>query len=572
MGNQDTKVNSPAKHIALVGFMGAGKTTVGKALAEALQRNFIDVDDAITEVTGKTISDIFRESGEVVFRARERGVIRDLLNQVEPMVIATGGGTFADPQSRSLLRSSAHTVYLKASSALLAHRLIDEDGKATRPMLAGPDPLATLNRLLDSRVAAYEESQTTVVCDHKTVSEIVTEVVNKLQNKPSQTAPANNKTAAPAVFGTSVVSHPFTSSDIDVHNTMTVASSAGEYPVIVHAEAGAWIAEAITSIARGQRIAVISDATVAGLHAAPLIKNLQNAGKQVTLLTFAPGEESKSLDTVAMIYDQLLDAGFGRNDLLVALGGGVVGDLTGFVAATYMRGIAYVQVPTTTLAAVDSSVGGKTGVNTLRGKNLVGAFYPPKAVLLSASHLATQTRRAHAAGLVEALKMAVTLDCDLFDDMIATAEALLDFEPTMLLPTILRAISLKADVVAQDEHEQGMRAVLNFGHTIGHAIEAGEGYRLLHGEAVALGMVGEAQWAEQAGLSREISKQIERGLSALDVPAHWQDARFDMAALGLDKKRVGSGVLLPIVREIGSFELRTIPMATLTEFLERARA
>ncbi|HET6343891.1 MAG TPA: 3-dehydroquinate synthase family protein, partial [Myxococcota bacterium] len=267
------------------------------------------------------------------------------------------------------------------------------------------------------------------------------------------------------------------------------------------------------------------------------------------------------------LYDELLDAGLGRADALVALGGGVVGDMTGFVASTYMRGIGYVQVPTTTLAAVDSSVGGKTAVNTRRGKNLVGTFYPPRAVLIAAAHLRTQDRRGHAAGLCEALKMAACLDAELFAEMESTAARLVSLDPAATLAIIRRAVALKAAVVSRDEREMGERAVLNYGHTLGHAIETGEGYRLLHGEAVGLGMLAEADWAESEGLATHISGQLMRALLAMNMPCEWRRAKVDVGALGLDKKRAGAEVKMPVVRTLGSYEMHNVPLAKLVSYV-----
>ena len=209
----------------------------------------------------------------------------------------------------------------------------------------------------------------------------------------------------------------------------------------------------------------------------------------VELLQFDAGETSKTLGTASRLFDQLLEMGLTRDDTLIALGGGVVGDMTGFVASTFLRGIDFIQVPTTTLAAVDSSVGGKTAVNTPRGKNLVGTFHAPKGVFIAVSHLATQEREQHGAGLVEALKMAATLDVPLFETISDQAPLLLNYDAETLLPVLAKSIQLKAFVVAEDEHERGIRAVLNYGHTIGHAIESLSNYNIPHGQAVVIGMM-----------------------------------------------------------------------------------
>lgn len=327
------------------------------------------------------------------------------------------------------------------------------------------------------------------------------------------------------------------------------------------------MADAIVSVCSGERLAVISDDTVAPLHASGLTEALRNHGRHVSLHTIVPGEAQKSLATAGDLYDRLTDAGLGRKDAIVALGGGVVGDLAGFVASTFMRGIDFVQVPTTTLAAVDASIGGKTAVNTSRGKNLVGTFYPPRAVLISLELLRTQSPRQHAAGLVEALKVAATCDAELFERIEAEAPSLLTMDPPVLLAIISTAITLKAEVVARDEREAGERMVLNYGHTIGHAIEVGEGFRLLHGEAVALGLVAEAQWAQTQGVGEDVCGRITNALSRLGVPTAWREAHIDVAAMAADKKRDGETVRIPVVPKVGTYELQTTPVQTLAAFV-----
>ena len=218
---------------------------------------------------------------------------------------------------------------------------------------------------------------------------------------------------------------------------------------------------------------------------------------------------------------------------------------------------------------MDSSVGGKTAVNTPRGKNLVGTFYPAKKVFIAASHLATQSPRQNAAGLIEALKMAATLDIELFETIVDNAQALLDFEPQTLLSILGASVAIKARVVSEDEREAGLRAVLNYGHTVGHAIEAGENFQMLHGEAVALGMIAEAQWAEMEGYGNQVSSSLRQAVESLGFIPEWRKKKIDIDALSVDKKRIGSGVKIPIVSQIGSFDFRTVPVSALAEFVKR---
>lgn len=549
-------------HIALIGFMGAGKTTVGRALAQAVGMEFVDLDEVIVKAARKSVAEIFREHGEVAFRARERAAVREVLASPTPTVIATGGGTYADPANRLSINRAARTVYLRATVDHIMERLGTPQARGLRPLLSGPDPLATVLRLLELRLPAYESCAFTVPTDDRTPDEVVLDIIQVLRLDRGGLRRTALQARRAARSGSVPTAGPL----------MHVQAGLGAYPIELRPHAGAWLAQAIVaSHPAATRWAVISDTQVAPLHAPALVASLTALGKTVTLHTFAAGETSKVLATAAHLYEALLDAELGRQDGLVALGGGVVGDLTGFVASTFLRGIAFVQVPTTTLAAVDSSVGGKTGVNTAHGKNLVGTFYPPKAVLIAGAHLQTQSPRQHAAGLVEALKMAAALDASLFHDMVRDAAALLGQDADTTLGVIARAVALKADVVSRDELETGERAVLNYGHTLGHAIETGEAYRLLHGEAVALGMVAEALWADTEGLSKDMSQTLAAALSALGVPTEWRQCTIDSAALGADKKRLGAGVRLPVVRELGSFELRTVPLSALVEYVARRK-
>ncbi len=238
-----------------------------------------------------------------------------------------------------------------------------------------------------------------------------------------------------------------------------------------------------------------------------------------TLLAFPAGEWNKTRETWGTLTDQLLAAGLGRDGAIIAVGGGVVGDLAGFVAATYLRGIPYVQVPTTLLAMIDSSIGGKTGVDTSHGKNLVGSFHQPRAVFADMLTLTTLPPVHRSAGMAEALKHGFIADADYLEDLLSHRDGILAAEPEALLQAVRRSIEIKAEVVADDEREHGRRAILNFGHTIGHAVEAVSGYGVLHGEAVAMGMAAEAELGEQLGCSDpDTAVRVRGALETFGLP------------------------------------------------------
>ncbi len=301
---------------------------------------------------------------------------------------------------------------------------------------------------------------------------------------------------------------------------------------------------------------VITDENVGEHYAQTTLKSLGNAGFSTTLATLPAGEQTKCGDRVFELYSHCIEAGLDRHSFIVALGGGVVGDLAGFVAATYLRGIPFVQVPTSLLAMVDSSVGGKTGINLPEGKNLVGAFYQPKLVLADLQTLETLAEREYRAGLAEVVKYGIIYDAPFFQMLEDHIEDLLRVGNEELLAKVVgRCCEIKADVVAQDEREGGLRAILNFGHTVGHAVEKVAGYgEVVHGEGVSIGSVFAARASvELAGLSQAGCERIERIFQALELPVNapkynWSDLR---AALSVDKKTVGGMPRFVLVSEIG---------------------
>jgi 3-dehydroquinate synthase len=290
---------------------------------------------------------------------------------------------------------------------------------------------------------------------------------------------------------------------------------------------------------RHHRIAVVSDTRVARLYGTAFVRALAARRVSCVLLKFAPGERSKTRETKARLEDRLYAAGAGRDTVIVALGGGVTGDLAGFLAATWHRGVPFLQVPTTTLAMCDAALGGKTGVDVGAGKNLVGAFHQPEALYADVATLATLPRRPFMAGLAEAVKTAVALDAALFDALERDVARLTARDMRVLARLVARVLRLKGDVVAGDPHDHGRRAVLNFGHTVAHAIESASGYRIPHGEAVAIGIVAEARAAQRAtGFPSACVDRIEVLIRALGLPS--RPPRLDPRRLGaafrLDKK------------------------------------
>ena len=331
-----------------------------------------------------------------------------------------------------------------------------------------------------------------------------------------------------------------------------VTHALGQYPVYVEPGGLGRLEPSVSEHLPGARVAMIADAAVLALLQAG---RFGRAAWEGAALTFPPGEPSKTREQWARLTDALLAQGFGRDSGIVALGGGVAGDLAGFVAATFMRGVPYVQVPTSLLAMLDASVGGKTGVDTPEGKNLIGAFHPPVAVLADPRVLTTLPERDYRGGMAEAVKHGLIADADYFAWMERDAEALLRRDQGALTRLVRRSVELKAEVVSGDEREAGRRAILNAGHTVAHALEHATAYGLPHGEAVALGLVAECALAEGLGVAPAgLGKRVAGLLGRLGLPVRLTapiDPERVVRAMGSDKKNRGAKVRFALPRELG---------------------
>ncbi|GAB3630089.1 3-dehydroquinate synthase [Pandoraea terrae] len=314
---------------------------------------------------------------------------------------------------------------------------------------------------------------------------------------------------------------------------------------------------------RGRHAVIVTNTTVAPLYAEHVAQSLASLGKQVVTVTLPDGEAYKNWQTLNLIFDQLLGAQADRKTTLVALGGGVVGDMTGFAAASYMRGVPFVQVPTTLLAQVDSSVGGKTGINHPLGKNMIGAFWQPSAVLADIGTLQTLPERELAAGLAEVIKHGAIADAEFFTWIEANIDKLNARDPQALTWAVQRSCEIKAHVVASDEREQGLRATLNFGHTFGHAIEAGLGYgEWLHGEAVGCGMVMATDLSARLGfvepaLTARVRALVAAARLPVKGPALGEDRYVDL--MRVDKKAEGGDIRFVLLNRLGQAFMTSVP-------------
>lgn len=518
-------------NLILTGFMGTGKTSVGRRVAEVLRRPFIDTDDVIAERAGKTIPEIFAEEGEPAFRQMERELCREL-SRPAGLVIATGGGTLIDPANRQCLEAGGRVICLLVSPEEAAARTALADD---RPLLDAPDRLARARAILQERDPIYR-SFTWQVDTSGLDTEEVAERVLRLWR--ARRLPVH----APA-------------EDYIIHIQEGVLDDAGRHV----AHVGAW-----------GTLVVVSNPTVWGLYGERLMASLRAAGLEAAPAWMPDGEEYKTLDTLASLYEGFLDAGLDRSGAVIALGGGVVGDVAGFAAATFMRGVPLIQVPTTFLAMIDASVGGKTAVDLPRGKNLVGAFHPPRLVLIDPLVLESLPARQVRFGLAEALKAGIIADPELFSMLSAGP-------PWPWVDIITRALRVKIDVVEEDPFEQGRRAVLNLGHTAGHALERLSAYHLPHGEAVAVGLMVAATMAEAMQLCPpDLPARIESALGMLGLPTAWEGDFTPadvLAAMAHDKKRRHGTLRWILPRDIGQVEIiPEVPEEIILEALARTRA
>jgi shikimate kinase/3-dehydroquinate synthase len=517
--------------------MGSGKSAIGRRLAALLNLPFRDADAEIELAAGCTIAEFFERHGEPEFRLGERRVIRRLLAG-PPCVLATGGGAFMDPETRAAILEGARSVWLRCDLATLVRRT---SGRHHRPLLRTEDPARVLAQLMSARHPVYAEADLVIDCSDDSQDVTTGRVLEALR----AWRPAHR---------------------VDVN------LAANPYQVVVGtgliARAGTYLAPLLPQ----KRVAVITDATVAGIHLATLMSSLEASGIDARQVVVAPGERSKCLAVFGQVTDSLLEMGVERRTAVVALGGGVVGDLAGFAAAVTLRGLPFVQIPTTLLAQVDSSVGGKTGINTAYGKNLIGAFHQPRIVLADTASLATLPIRELRAGYAEIAKAGLIGDAAFFAWCEENAAALLAGDAAVQADAVARACAFKAAIVTADEREElasGGRALLNLGHTFAHALEAEYGYDggLLHGEAVAIGLGLAFALSEKLEVCpRGAAARVKRHIAACGMAAELHELGRPFSASGLvahmqhDKKMRDGRLAFVLARDVGdAFTSREVP-------------
>jgi 3-dehydroquinate synthase len=501
-------------HIFLYGPSGSGKSTIGKQLADDLRLPFVDSDQVLETNAGMSIPQIVEADGMPRVREWESAALKQVIAGKES-VVALGGGALLREENRDLVEHSGTVILLAAELSTLVERLQNEPNK--RPLLVG-DLEAKLTSYLSDRAEHYASFPLKVRVDGRTPEQLV----HQIQVMAGR------------------------------HHLCAM----GEYDVLVGQVSN------LTNFPM-QNLIIVTDENVATFH---MEKMKQVIGQDARSVIVPAGEEHKNLETVSRLWKSFLENGLDRKSTVIALGGGVIGDMAGFAAATYMRGIQWIAVPTTLLSMVDASIGGKTGFDLPEGKNLVGAFYPPKLVLADPSLLLTLPERELVSGMAEVVKHGIISDPELFE----MCSRGMDWVKENLEEIVKRAVAVKIKVIEEDPYEKGFRAALNLGHTVGHAVELVSQFELRHGEAIAIGTVVEAKYAERIGVARKgLADQIVETFSVLGLPTHIPDELPHgeiIRAMRVDKKKSAKAIRFALPAEIGRVEL--VDVSDLDEVLE----
>ncbi len=518
------------RNIYLYGPPASGKSTIGSRLAERSGLAFVDLDEVIQTSAGLSIPLVFEREGEAGFRQREREALRRVA-AASNQVIALGGGALLSIENRKLCEQSGMIFCLQAAYPTLLQRLGFDDNQ--RPLLA-QDAAAQLEKLLTERLPHYLSFEHQIAVDGRLVEDIVWEIQLKA-----------------GIF--------------------FVRGMGKGYPVRVESGGRLRLGEILHEQGLKGSVLILSDENVAAIYLEGVERSLARESFGYHSLVLPAGEQTKNIQTIQEIWREMVEVGVERTSCLVALGGGVVSDIGGFAAATYMRGIPWVALPTTLLAMADASLGGKTGVDLPQGKNLIGAFHAPSLVLADPETLVTLPENEWRAGMAEIVKAGVIGDAHLFE-ICERGETEARQKMTEVLP---RAMGVKVRVIEEDPYERKRRAVLNFGHTVAHAIETLSDYQILHGFAVAMGMVAEAHLASRIGLcSWEVRERLEETLRGLGLPIRLPKQFAPQAivkAMQTDKKKQLGELRFALPERIGTVQVG-VRLAGEEELIETLRA
>ena len=560
--------------IILTGFSGTGKSQIAPIVAERLGWRVVDTDHLVERAAHMTIADIFERDGEPRFRELEAAAVREACAQ-EKAVISIGGGAVLRPDNRRLLAEGGFIVCLEARPETILSRLRDGMDKEPSgwPLLAGPDPLALIRELKSARQPFYALADHTVHTDGLSPQLAAEEVVRAWRRRSVAALADPERLQAFVGSAVTAASGPGSFSGA----ACVVRAQSSSYPVYVEWNAMFDLGLHLREAGLTAQAYIISDETVFARYGKQAEAAIAQADIPVASFTVPPGEASKSLDTAAAIYDWLIERRAERGHAIIALGGGMVTDLAGYVAATYARGLPLVHVPTSLLGMVDAAIGGKVAVNHPRAKNAIGAFYQPRLVLADVSTLRSLPAR-ELSGWAEAIKHAMILDPDLLAFFEEHTDAVLRLEPGPTTEAIRRSVAIKAAVVSEDEREEtGRRTILNYGHTVGHAIEAVTEYgRLRHGEADAIGMTAAGAISRRLGLlSVDVERRQRVLLERFGLPTSAKGLNRDdlLSAMALDKKVRAGAIRWVLLEDVGRTVLRDdVPEEVVEQALDEVLA
>ncbi len=550
-----------SKAVVLIGLPGSGKTTLGKALHEHLGWSWVDVDAVVEGQVGRSITELIRVEGEQKFRGIEASVLADAIGR-RVQVVSVGGGALMQPASSKLVEENGFAVYLRVGLESAVDRVLSDEGAAERkrPVLFGDGTEVSvesartgLTKLAEKRAEQYGRAKLSVWTDFATPKRIAETIAGEMTSIEKVTGKL------------SVIP--------DTHSKIVVGEG-------VRRTLGKRIREEFPKV---RKVIVAIDENVAAKFGKEIDSDLKEEGLDFLSYLVPSGETSKSSNEVFKMIGAMAEAELTRDDLLVGVGGGVVGDVSGFAASVYLRGIDHIQVPTTVVAQVDSAIGGKTAVNLEQGKNLAGTFHPAKIVLCDPEFLKTLPEREYLSGLAEVVKYGLIFSADFYEELEGNIELIKKRDTAVLSRIVEQSALFKTGVVAKDLHDRlGLRALLNFGHTVGHAIEKLCGYgELLHGEAVAIGMVQALKIGVELKITpADLTEKVALLLRALNLPtavpkkllaAESLQVRWEKA-LRADKKRGSAGLMMILLERLGTAKVVAVELQSVVSSIASQQA
>jgi 3-dehydroquinate synthase len=547
------------RFIFITGPSGSGKSAVGKILSQKLGYEFLDTDEIIKQISGKEIKDIFLQDGEDYFRFLEAKVIRDVVQKEEGnFVVSLGGGAVINPQNLHTIRNNGIVINLLGKPEKLFERI--KGSREERPLLKGDSPEERLKQLILQREKWYKINDFYIDTTEKTPDEVVEEMLNFLK-----------------------LTHlvDFVRVNLAERSYDIVVG----YKIFDNSEVLDYLSAKLKRIfPQARKTAILSFHSIKDVMYSDekrvgevILDFLSKLGLETFELNLPEGENTKDVFYAIYSWNYFSDLDIKKSDFLTLLGGGVIGDLGGFIAACWLRGIGYINIPTTLLSQVDSAIGGKTGVNTLKAKNMIGVIYQPSIVISDIKFVETLPDLEFLSGMGEVIKYALSLSYELYEFLLKNKESILRREPEHLKNVVSLSSSLKAKIVSEDEKEEtGLRMILNAGHTIGHAIESSLGFSIPHGLAVVLGLIAESKISSDISGNSKVYDAAKQIFYEFFSGVDWSkfkkniDRQKFFSSMKLDKKTRGNKLKFPVIVDVGKTEIYDIEIDEFQKLSEYA--